>query len=147
MLAASAYSDSSREAAIEAMLPTPTARDWRSGQASGATMAKNARPLSEVIETALLPTPTARLGDGTSRGASHPDRRRELCSKRGGELDEIAVHVLLPTPTAMDSHSSGGSTPSDVTLTDAIVRTDLGRRPNPRHGAPTPQPSPDGSTS
>ena len=40
---------------------------------------------------------------------------------------------LLPTPTSMDSAASGGSTPSDVTLTDAVVRTDLGRRENPRH--------------
>jgi len=45
----------------------------------------------------------------------------------------------LPTPTAMDSEASGGSSPADVTLTDAIVRTDLGTRENPRHLLPTPQ--------
>jgi DNA (cytosine-5)-methyltransferase 1 len=59
-------------------------------------MDRNARPLNEVI-TNLLPTPTARLG--SSRGASHPDCRRELQPKRGGELDEVAVHVLLPAPS------------------------------------------------
>jgi len=39
----------------------------------------------------------------------------------------------LPTPTARDAAASGGSTPSDVTLTDAVVRTELGSRENPRH--------------
>lgn len=56
---------------------------------------------------ALLPTPSARLGDGTGRGSSHPDRRKELCAKRGGELDEIAEHILvqhlLPTPMSWDA--------------------------------------------
>lgn len=45
---------------------------------------------------------------------------------------------LLPTPTTMDSQSSGGSTPSNVTLTDAVVRTAMGTRQNPRHFLPTP---------
>lgn len=31
------------------MFPTPTARDWRSGKASAATMARNSRPLSEYL--------------------------------------------------------------------------------------------------
>lgn len=44
----------------------------------------------------------------------------------------------LPTPTAMDSEASGGSSRADVTLTDAVVRTDLGSRENPRHLLPTP---------
>lgn len=44
------------------------------------------------IAVQLLPTPTARLGDASGRGASDPARRKELSAKRGGELDEIAVH-------------------------------------------------------
>lgn len=44
--------------------------------------------------------------------------------------------VLLPTPTESDGSSSGGSSPSDVTLTDAIIRTDLGQQPNARHSTP-----------
>lgn len=44
-----------------------------------------------------LPTPTARLGD--SRGSSHPDRRKELCAKRSGELDEVVEHCLPTGPT------------------------------------------------
>jgi hypothetical protein len=31
------------------MLPTPTQRDWRSGEASDETMNRNARPLNEVV--------------------------------------------------------------------------------------------------
>lgn len=38
-------------------LPTPTARDWKSGKASDATHERNSRPLNEVVER--LPTPTA----------------------------------------------------------------------------------------
>lgn len=40
---------------------------------------------------------------------------------------------LLPTPTASDSKASGGSSPADVTLTDAVVRTQMGSVANPRH--------------
>ena len=36
-------------------LPTPTARDWRSGKASEATMQRNSRPLSEKIGGKLNP--------------------------------------------------------------------------------------------
>ncbi len=35
--------------------PTPIARDWRSGKASAKTMAKNSRPLSEVVGGDLNP--------------------------------------------------------------------------------------------
>lgn len=36
-------------------MPTPTARDWRSGKASERTMQRNSRPLSEVIGGHLNP--------------------------------------------------------------------------------------------
>jgi hypothetical protein len=39
-----------------AMVATPTARDWRSGKASDATMERNSRPLSEQIGGSLNPT-------------------------------------------------------------------------------------------
>lgn len=48
-----------------AWLPTPTARDYRSGKASDATHARNARPLNEVVRR--IPTPTA--GDSRSSGS------------------------------------------------------------------------------
>jgi hypothetical protein len=37
--------------AVARLLPTPSARDWKSGKASPETMAKNAMPLNEMIET------------------------------------------------------------------------------------------------
>lgn len=51
----------------ERLLPTPTARDWRSGHASEATHARpNARPLNEtvVLQEKLWPTPTASRRSG-----------------------------------------------------------------------------------
>jgi DNA-cytosine methyltransferase len=104
----------------------------------------------------VLPTPTARLGDG--RGASHPDRRRELRGERSGELDEVAVHELgearnLPTPTARDGKGAnqrgddsclhGALLPSPV-ASDAERTTDSYGRGNPTlQGAllPTPEAS------
>lgn len=49
------------------MWPTPTARDWRSGHASEATLARNSRPLSEVVVQRMKhqwPTPNASDGTG-----------------------------------------------------------------------------------
>lgn len=48
---------------------------------------------------------------------------------------------LLPTATAMDAHCSGGSSPANVTLTDAVVRTDMGREANSRHDGLLPTPT------
>lgn len=111
------------------LLPTPLASD---AGPRGGTTGYGLRDWTR----ALLPTPQARDGDG--RGASHPDRRKELDLRRAGQLDEVAM-TLLPTPTVMDSHSSGGNSPINVTLTDAAVRTRMGTQPNPRHELlPTP---------
>ena len=95
---------------------------------------------SSTETVAMLPTP--RATDGTKGG---PNQR----GSAGDLMLPSAVH-MLPTPTAMDAHSSGGSTPSNVTLTDAAVRTRMGTAPNPRHeptGAPTPPPSTGGNPS
>jgi hypothetical protein len=43
------------------MLATPTARDWKSGKASPATMARNSRPLSEQIGGLLNPRFVAQM--------------------------------------------------------------------------------------
>lgn len=67
----------------------------------------------------LLPTPTV---SDTNGPGTHGD----------GGADLRTAVSLLPTPTAMDAKASGGSTPSDVTLTDAVVRTSLGATTNPR---------------
>lgn len=71
----------------------------------------------------LLPTPIVSDGTGGPKnldGAQFAPQLRE-------------IKQLLPTPTARDMAASGGSTPSNVTLTDAGVRTELGRVANPRH--------------
>jgi hypothetical protein len=76
----------------------------------------NGHGKSLAIETLrLLPTPTTEptTGNGHARNLGKEAK-------------------LLPTPTAMDSRASGGSSPSDVTLTDAVVRTSLGANTNPR---------------
>ena len=57
-----------------------------------------------------------------------------------GRSLEIEAKRLLPTPTTKDAASSGGSTPANVTLTDAVVRTNLGQQPNPRHERLLPTP-------
>ena len=88
----------------------------------------------------LLKTPTAQLG--VNGGAQHPIKRK--AGGHGPTLEDEVMH-LLPTPTAAESTGSGGSTPANVTLTDAIVRQDLGMRSNPRHGDCTPMQLPDGS--
>jgi DNA (cytosine-5)-methyltransferase 1 len=55
------------------LLPTPAARDWRSGQSN--IMDRNARPLNEVIENLpLLKTPTAQLA--VNGGSQDPAKRR-----------------------------------------------------------------------
>lgn len=70
----------------------------------------------------LLPTP--RATDGTKGG---PNQR----GSSGDLMLPSAAAKLLPTPTAMDYKASGGGTPSDVTLTDALVRGRTGLLPTP----------------
>ncbi|MDR6691362.1 DNA (cytosine-5)-methyltransferase 1 [Microbacterium sp. 1154] len=76
------------------LLPTPmvgSSSPAAHGQISGDFRARMDRVIEQVK---VLPTPTARLGDKHGRGASDPTRRKELNPKRGGELDEVAVHVV-----------------------------------------------------
>jgi hypothetical protein len=75
------------------------------------------------MEMRLLPTPTS-TPYGNNQSPSPGAAVRP-------SLDSLAP-TLLPTPTASDSKASGGNSPSDMTLTDAIVRTSLGGRTNPR---------------
>lgn len=83
---------------VEHLLPTPAARDWKSGQSN--IMDRNARPLNEVVEM-LLPTP--RATDGTKGG---PNQR----GSSGDLMLPSAVMQLLPTPTAADSRNSRNAT-------------------------------------
>jgi hypothetical protein len=78
----------------------------------------------------LLPTPNASVSqDGESFETW--EARRQVALAKGYNGNGIGM-PLLPTPTTMDSHASGGNKPSDVTLTDAVVRTQLGAHTNPR---------------
>jgi hypothetical protein len=104
---------------VENLLPTPTSRDWKGA---------NQRQDDTCLHGALLPTPKAT--DGTKGG---PNQRGT-----SGDLMLPSAVMLLPTPTAMDSKASGGSSPSDVTLTDAVVRTSFGATTNPRFAAGKP---------
>ena len=111
------------------MLPTPTSRDHKG---------RNQRDDETCLPGAvgnLLPTPSAAdgLGGHERRGGARTD---ELL------LAGVAKDVtrLLPTPTAMDSASSGcRKSPSDLSLTDVVVR---GKR-LPSSGEPTERPSTD----
>jgi hypothetical protein len=144
----------------EHMLPTPQARDWKG--VGPADHQRNDPGLPAVAE-ALLPTP--RATDGTKGGPNQRGSSGDLmlpsavmllptpsvADAMGGHLSRsgsrsselllpgvakaIAEARLLPTPTTMDSKASGGSSPSDVTLTDAVVRTSLGATTNPRFAA------------
>jgi hypothetical protein len=105
-----------------ALLPTPTATPYGNNQSDSPNAA--VRPsLDGVVQ--LLPTPRA------ARGASGTETMYGLGAVRSDE-GRPQGEVLLPTPTVMDYKASGGSTTSDVTLTDAIVRTSLGAHTNTR---------------
>jgi hypothetical protein len=104
--------------AVRSLLPTPAARDWKSGQSN--IMDRNARPLSEVIETGLLKTPTAQLA--VNGGSQHPDKRR--AGGHGPTLADQVEHELLPTPRATDGTKGGPNQrgPSgDLMLPSAVM--------------------------
>jgi DNA (cytosine-5)-methyltransferase 1 len=101
------------------LLPTPTVSDTNGAGAHGTG--------GPDLRTAVSLLPTPRATDGTKGG---PNQRGS-----SGDLMLPSAVMLLPIPTAMDSKASGGSTPADVTLTDAVVRTGVGRTTNPRHEA------------
>lgn len=57
--------------ALARLFPTPTSRDWKSGSASEETLAKNSRPLNEIV-AAMYPTPRA---DGLDNCGGSSSRR------------------------------------------------------------------------
>lgn len=110
---------------------TPRARDWKSGEASPATAAKNARPLSEQA-LSTWSTPIQCNGERTS-GANR-----------------TAILARWPTATVTDSRNGRNRTSrrpagtrhhDGVTLSDAIALSDLpSSRPgdsSSRRGPPT----------
>ena len=120
--------------AVLSLLPTPRATDGTKGGPNQRGSSGDLMLPSAVVQ--LLPTPGCAGG-----GKKIPDDAvwsGKAAYKPSGQ--KVQVHIdqitrLLPTPTAMDSKASGGSSPSDVTLTDATVRTQLGATSNPRFAA------------
>lgn len=114
-------------------------REATAGWASTVPGGRSGAPLT------LLPTPDASNANDGEGLDTWLERRERVKAKgingngRGMPL-AIAALKLIPTPTAQDAAESAGSSPSNVTLTDAVLRTQMGTRPNPRHKLlPTPQ--------
>jgi hypothetical protein len=106
------------------LLPTPSlSMADRGGQHPDGRVGHTVNLQDAIVQ--LLPTPRA------ARGASGTETMYGLGAVRSDE-GRPQGEVLLPTPTVMDYKASGGSTTSDVTLTDAIVRTSLGAHTNTR---------------
>lgn len=113
--------------AVLQLLPTPRTTDANGAGPHG----DGGMDLRTAVTDPLLPTPTARLGHPNSRGASHPDRRKELEPKRAGESDEVASHVIA---------TAWGPYESAIRRQEAITRpapapTELNKLGNPRLAA------------
>lgn len=109
------------------LMPTPRASDGEKGGPNQRGSSGDLMLPSAVAQ--LLPTPTSRdWKDHTIRREPH---RPEDTDTLARALTDVPC-ALLPTPTSADSKASGGSTPSDVTLTDAVVRTDMGTKEKAR---------------
>ena len=107
-----------------ALLPTPRATDGTNGGPNQRGSSGDLMLPSAVH--ALLPTPAVNdMGEGKTPEAwdAWTAKMQAAHGNGNGHGASLAIEAqrLLPTPTAMDSHSSGGSTPGAVTLTDAAV--------------------------
>ncbi len=110
---------------VEHLLPTPAARDWKSGESN--IMDRNSRPLNEAVVN-LLPTPRASDTGTPGRRASEGFRP---------PLSQVVL-PLLPAPRATDGAHGGPNqrgSKGDFALPAAAHRI----------GVPTVPPSPDGS--
>lgn len=152
------------------LLPTPAARDWKSGESN--LIGTNSRPLNEVVVN-LLPTPTAsNPNDGESLESWEARRQRNLAKgiNGNGQGTPLAIAVkLLPTPMAGDAKGTRNATAGRSkdnpnvnegwTLSDVIYDGQLSNPPAPpadaASGCTTPEdsasdatdaltPSPDG---
>lgn len=153
--------DSKGDLALSAavhLLPTPDASVANDGEGPDTWLARremvrargingNGMGMPLTIAVQLLPTPNTmehlppRTGEARERQLRRGEGEGASRRTDSGNLREDILTLpisLLPTPTAMDSANSGGSGPEHVTLTDAVVRTDLGRRENVRL-LPTPK--------
>lgn len=99
---------------VVSLLPTPAARDWKSGESN--LLGTNARPLNEVVVN-LLPTPVVADARDTANfrpnGTPYGD---------GYGMTLTDATRLLPTPTAADSERQSSSYGrGNPTLTGAIT--------------------------
>jgi DNA (cytosine-5)-methyltransferase 1 len=107
-------------------------REGARGRALGEPAGRDRAPI------ALLPTPMANEGEKAWVGPRQSPGQEYL--------SHVVGALLLPTVTAQDSEASGGNSSANVTLTDAVVRTEMGTRENPRHSLlPTPRATRGGS--
>ncbi len=99
------------------LMPTPSVADATGGHATRSGARSDELLLPGLVKT-LIPTPRA------TRGGSGTETMYGLGAERSDD-DRPQGQVLLPTPTASDSNSSGGAVgTSNVTLTDATTRAD-----------------------
>ncbi|WP_394438608.1 hypothetical protein [Streptomyces sp. SGAir0957] len=107
---------------VEHLLPTPAARDWKSGESN--LMDRNARPLNEVVVN-LLPTPTAtNPNDGESLESWEARRQRNLAKgiNGNGQGTPLAIAVRqMSTPPAPPASAPSPSTPPTGSATDAFT--------------------------
>nr|WP_258396154.1 hypothetical protein [Streptomyces sp. Amel2xB2] len=97
---------------VEHLLPTPAARDWKSGESN--LMDRNSRPLNEVVVN-LLPTP--RASDGSKGG---PNQR----GSKGDLMLPSAVTHMSNTATSPPP-SDAGNTSSDDEPRDQLTIWDV----------------------
>jgi hypothetical protein len=133
---------------VEHLLPTPAARDWKSGESN--LMDRNSRPLNEVVVN-LLPTPTAsNPNDGESLESWEARRQRNLAKgiNGNGQGTPLAIAVkLLPTPMAGDAKGTRNATAGRKTdnpnvnpgwtLSDVVFAGDLLPTPTKSDGERT----------
>src|ERR1043165_3861074 len=138
------------------LLPTPAARDWKSGESN--LLDRNSRPLNEVVVN-LLPTPTAsNPNDGESLESWEARRQRNLAKgiNGNGQGTPLAIAVkLLPTPMAGDSKGTRNATAgrkrdnpnvnAGWTLSDVIHDGQLSNPPAPPVDAASGCTTPEGS--
>jgi hypothetical protein len=103
---------------------TPSARDWRSGDASDATMERNARPLNE--QASHWATPRARDWHPSHKDDYEGDYRTDL----GSEARRWDGPASRPDPTtATAGEPSSPSTPTSLQLNPRFVSVLMGLPP------------------
>lgn len=109
------------------VLPTPAAVSYGSNQGGAAGRVGPVRhSLDALARLELLPTPTARDGDGRGTGdAGYWDRRTRTGRTNGFPLD--ATVALLPTPTRQNSYGNGVNNRGEPLLPGAVQPEHWGR--------------------